>query len=152
LANAAPQSPDRRRLRPQIGTWEKPAGHFESSASARSRPRRGGNRPARRGGKIEEGLSERCLAAGVDEKTWSHRFSGASCWAQAGNFCQAIAWCDDLLAQTGLPYALRHRVETCVQQLRARRARWYADLATATGAYKNDRSKKSRPQARPPQE
>jgi hypothetical protein len=50
---------------------------------------------------MEEALSERCLAAGLHEKAWSHRFSAASCWAQAGNFYQAIAWCDDLLAQTG---------------------------------------------------
>jgi hypothetical protein len=83
---------------------------------------------------IEEGLSERCLAAGLYEKGWSHRFSAASCWAQAGNFYQAITWCDDLLAQSGLPDSLRHRVETYVQQLRARRARWYAELATATAA------------------
>jgi len=83
---------------------------------------------------IEESLSERCVGAGLHEKAWSHRFSAASCWAQAGNFYQAIAWCDDLLAQTGLPDSLRYRVETYVQQLRARRARWYADLATATAA------------------
>ena len=47
--------------------------------------------------RIEETLSERCLAVGLREKAWLHRFSAASCWAQAGNFYQAIAWCDDLL-------------------------------------------------------
>jgi hypothetical protein len=72
---------------------------------------------------IEEGLSERCLAAVLDEKAWSHRLNAASCWAQAGNLYQAIAWCDDLLAQTGLLTPVRHRVGTYVQELRARRAR-----------------------------
>src|SRR5947207_5466555 len=84
--------------------------------------------------RIEEQLSERCLAAGRRDKGWLHRFSAASCWAQAGNFYQAIAWCDDLLSQADLSDSLRHRVETYVQQLRARRARWYADLVTATAA------------------
>ena len=50
--------------------------------------------------RIEETLSERCLTAGLKEKAWLHRFSAASCWAQAGNFYQAIAWCDDLLSQS----------------------------------------------------
>ena len=89
--------------------------------------------PLAEAAQIEEGLSERCLAAGLHEKCWSRRLSTASCWP-AGNFYQAIAWCDDLLAQTGLPDALRHRALTYVQQLRARRARWNADLATATAA------------------
>jgi hypothetical protein len=84
--------------------------------------------------RLEERLSERCLAAGLREKAWVHRFSAASCWAQAGNFYQAIAWCDDLLGQAGLTDSLRQRVESYVQQLRARRARWYADLATANAA------------------
>jgi len=52
---------------------------------------------------IGQGLSERCLAAGRREKAWSHRQTVGGCRAQAGNFYQAIAWCDDLLAQTGLP-------------------------------------------------
>jgi hypothetical protein len=84
--------------------------------------------------RIEEGLSERSLAAGLPEKARQHRFSAASCWAQAGNFYQAIAWCDDMLAQSDLSDSLRRRVESYVQQLRARRARWNADLVMATGA------------------
>jgi hypothetical protein len=59
-------------------------------------------------------------------------FSAAGCWAQAGNFYQAIAWCDDLLAQAELPDPLRRRVASYVQKLRARRARWYAELVTAS--------------------
>ncbi len=81
---------------------------------------------------LEERLSERCAAAGLQEKAWVHRFSAASCWAQAGNFYQAITLCDDLLAQHDLPERLRERVRDYVRQLRARRAQWYADLALAT--------------------
>jgi hypothetical protein len=84
--------------------------------------------------RIEETLSERSLAAGLRERAWLHRFSAASCWAQAGNFYQAIAWCDDLLSQPDLPASLRLRVERYAQQLRTRRAQWYADLALATAA------------------
>ena len=82
--------------------------------------------------RIEETLSERCLSAGLRQKAWLHRFSAASCWAQAGNFYQAIAWCDDLLSQPDLSASLRGRVQAYVQQLRTRRAQWYADLALAT--------------------
>jgi hypothetical protein len=82
--------------------------------------------------RIEETLSERCLSAGLREKAWLHRFSAASCWAQAGNFYQAIAWCDDLLSQCDVSAPLRRRVQAYAQQLRTRRAQWYADLALAT--------------------
>src|SRR5437016_4053857 len=81
---------------------------------------------------IEERLSDRCLAAGLREKAWLHRFSAASCWAQAGNFYQAIAWCDDLLGQPDLSGPLRARVQNYAQQLRASRAQWYAVLALTT--------------------
>jgi hypothetical protein len=82
--------------------------------------------------RIEETLSERCLSAGLREKAWLHRFSAASCWAQAGNFYQAIAWCNDLLSQSDVSAPLRRRVQAYAQQLRTRRAQWYADLALAT--------------------
>jgi len=39
---------------------------------------------------------------------------------------------------------LRHRVQIYVQQLRARRARWYADLATATAAVTRMTGRRSR--------
>src|SRR5438132_3535836 len=48
---------------------------------------------------IEERLSDTCEAKGLMEKSFLHRFSAASCWVQAGNFYQAIALCDDLLAR-----------------------------------------------------
>jgi hypothetical protein len=81
--------------------------------------------------KLEERLSERCLAVGLRDKAWVHRFSAASCWAQAGNFYQAIAWCDDLLAQPDLTERLRRHVQEYGQQLRVRRAQWYAELILA---------------------
>ena len=81
---------------------------------------------------MEERLSERCVARGLRDKARVHRFSAASCWAQAGNFYQAIAWCDELLAESDLPDLLRRRVQDYVEQLRARRAQWYADLSLAS--------------------
>jgi hypothetical protein len=77
---------------------------------------------------IEERLSDASQAKGLTEKSRVHRFSAASCWAQAGNFYRAIALCDDLLSQGDLPPRLRRRVEEYVQTLRARRAQWYAGL------------------------
>lgn len=81
---------------------------------------------------LEESLSERCLALGLSEKAWVHRFSAASCWAQAGNFYQTLAWCDDLLARIDLPDRLRRRVHDYARTLRARRSQWYTELALET--------------------
>lgn len=81
---------------------------------------------------IEENLSDRCAREGLTAKALVHRFSAASCWAQAGNFYQAIAWCDDLLARPDLPEPLRQRVQEYAHTLRARRAQWYADLVPET--------------------
>jgi hypothetical protein len=83
---------------------------------------------------IEERLSDLCEAKGLTEKAFMHRFSAASCWAQAGNFYDAIALCDYLLAQEHLPERLRQRVDEYVQTLRARRAEWYAGLVLETTA------------------
>lgn len=83
---------------------------------------------------IEEQLSDRCEANGLWDKAWMHRFSAASCWAQAGNFYDAIALCDYLLAQERLPERLRQRVDEYVQTLRVRRAEWYAGLVLETTA------------------
>jgi hypothetical protein len=80
---------------------------------------------------IEERLSELSLAAGLREKAWLHRFSAVSCWAQAGNFYQALAWCDDLLSQPDLPDLWRRRVQEFAQRVRTRRAQWYAELTLA---------------------
>lgn len=77
---------------------------------------------------IEERLSQQCLSRGLVEKARVHQFSAASCWGQAGNFYQAIALCDELLAQADLPSRLRVRVHDYAQTLRSRRAQWYSTL------------------------
>jgi hypothetical protein len=83
---------------------------------------------------IEEQLSELCEAHGLVEKANVHRFSAASCWAQAGNFYRAVVLCDDLLARTDLSARLWQRVSDYAQILRQRRAEWYAGLALEAAA------------------
>lgn len=81
---------------------------------------------------IEERLADTCEAKGLPEKSLVHRFSAASCWAQAGNFYRAITLCDDLLSRPDLPDRLRRRVHDYTVTLRARRAQWYAGLVLET--------------------
>jgi hypothetical protein len=83
---------------------------------------------------IEEQLSERCEAEGLLEKSYVHRFSAASCWAQAGNFYRAIDLCRELLAREEIPARLRQRVQEYSDALRARRAQWYAETLAAGAA------------------
>jgi hypothetical protein len=78
---------------------------------------------------MEERLSDLCEEKGLVEKSLVHRFSAASCWAQAGNFYQALMLCDGLLARADLPDRLRQRVRNYAHTLRVRRAQWYAGLA-----------------------
>ncbi len=78
---------------------------------------------------IEESLSQRCVARGLTEKSFLHRFSALSLWAQAGAFYQAIALGDELLASPALPERLRQRIQTYTDTLRNRRAHWYEELA-----------------------
>jgi hypothetical protein len=83
---------------------------------------------------LEEELSKRRLEQGQRDQAWVHRFSAASCWAQAGNFYQAIQWCDDLLKEPDVPESLRRRVRAFADQLRSRRHDWYASLTTTAGS------------------
>lgn len=78
---------------------------------------------------IEERLSDICGAKGLMEKSFVHRFSAASCWAQAGDSYHAITLCDDLLTRADLPERLRQHISDYAHTLRARRAQWYAELA-----------------------
>jgi len=80
---------------------------------------------------IDERLSDLCEARGLVEKSFVHRFSAASCWAQAGNFYRALALCDGLLARADLSHRLRQRVEEYAAAIRARRSQWYKALALA---------------------
>ncbi|MBC8872576.1 MAG: hypothetical protein H8E44_24340 [Planctomycetes bacterium] len=77
---------------------------------------------------IEEQLGEACTKQQLREESFVHYFSSASCWAQAGNFYEAIALCDLLLTEQDLPHSLRTRVEQYADTLRDRRAQWYGDL------------------------
>jgi hypothetical protein len=81
---------------------------------------------------IEERLSDTCEAEGLVEKALIHRFSAASCWAQAGDFYHAIVLCDDLLTRADLPDRLRQRIDEYAHTLRARRAQWYTGLVLET--------------------
>jgi len=77
---------------------------------------------------IEEHLGEMCADQQLREKSFVHSFSAASCWAQAGNFYEAISLCDQLLAADDLPDPLRARIQHYAEALRNRRAQWYGDL------------------------
>jgi hypothetical protein len=78
---------------------------------------------------IEERLSAICAAQQLLEKSFVHLFSAASCWAQAGNFYQAIALCDELLTRNDLSESLRRRVQNYAVTLRVRRSQLYEELA-----------------------
>jgi hypothetical protein len=83
---------------------------------------------------IEQRLSELCRTQGLQTDAWMHRFSAAGCWAQAGNFHEAITLGDELLAEADLPSAFRQRVQEYTATLRRRREQWSAGLAfTTTG-------------------
>lgn len=84
--------------------------------------------------RIEERLGQRCLEQSLIEKSFVHYFSAASCWAQAGNFYQAIALCNELLRQAELPERLRQRIQSYAHSIRLRRAHWYEELALETAA------------------
>ncbi len=77
---------------------------------------------------IEESLGEACTGHQLREKSFVHFFSAASCWAQAGNFFEAIVLCDRLLADPDLPVSLRRRIAEYADTLRSRRAQWYGEL------------------------
>ena len=78
---------------------------------------------------IEESLGQRSAAQGLVEKSFLHRFSALSLWAQAGAFYQAITLGDELLASPNLPERLRQRIQTYTSALRVRRAHWYEELS-----------------------
>jgi hypothetical protein len=83
---------------------------------------------------IEERLGDLFRARGLHEKALVHRFSAASCWAQAGNFYRAILLCEELLGLPDLSPALREHVGDYAARIRARRSDWYAALPTSGAA------------------
>jgi len=83
---------------------------------------------------IEERLSEMLAEKGLMDKYFVHRFSAASCWAQAGNIYQAIVMCEELLARSDLPKGLRRRIQGHLQTFRARRDQWFVSLVPGVAA------------------
>jgi len=87
---------------------------------------------------IEERLSARCTAQGLQEKSWVHLFSAASCWARAGDFHTAIVLGEQLLAHADLPPRVRQRVHEYTQTLRQRRVQWTESLVLTSSAEHGD--------------
>jgi hypothetical protein len=58
-------------------------------------------------------------------------------WAQAGNFYQSLAICEQLLTRADLPDRLRERVQSYSQALRSRRDRWYEELVVQSASGEN---------------
>ena len=87
---------------------------------------------------LEEKLCTELSKKGLMDKYYSHFFSAASCWAQAGNIHQAIWMTNQLLRYPNIPERLRRQAEEYQQMLRARRERWFAfltqSLAPATAS------------------
>jgi hypothetical protein len=84
--------------------------------------------------RIEECLGLQYAAQGQSEKANLHRYSAMSLWAQAGNFYQAIALGDELLASADLLERLHQRIQSYTQTLRQRRARWREELGLERAA------------------
>lgn len=84
--------------------------------------------------RIEESLGQHYAAQGQHEKANLHHYSAMSLWAQAGNFYQAIALGDKLLASADLLERLRQRVQSYTQTLRQRRARWHEEVGLELAA------------------
>ena len=80
---------------------------------------------------IEERLSDICLKKGLQEKSFVHRFSAVCCWAQAGNYYDAIRLGDELLTCSGLSEGLRQQVQEYTYALRVRRTEGAARMATS---------------------
>ncbi len=82
---------------------------------------------------IEDRLSARCADQGLQEKSWVHLFSAASCWARAGDFHTAIGLGEQLQAEPGLPPRLRQRIQEFTNTIRKRRTQWAAGLVLTAG-------------------
>ena len=78
--------------------------------------------------KLEEELCTELFQKGLVHKYYSHFFSAASCWAQAGNIHQAIWMANQLLQYSDIPERLRKQVEGYQRVLRTRREQWFAFL------------------------
>lgn len=82
--------------------------------------------------KLEEKLCTELSKKGLMDKYYSHLFSAASCWAQAGNIYRAIWVTNQLLQDSNIPGPLRKRIEEYQQMLRNRRKRWFTFLTQSS--------------------
>jgi len=80
---------------------------------------------------LEDELGDHCEELGLNDKALVHRFSSASCWAQAGVFYHAIAQCEAMLAELHPQHRLYPRVRAFADTLRTRRSEWYSSLQLA---------------------
>lgn len=81
---------------------------------------------------LEERLGAACEAKGLIEKSLVHWVSAQGCWAQAGNFHEAITVGTKLLSRADLPERLRQQVREYTDVIRQRRAELFNRLALAT--------------------
>ena len=79
-----------------------------------------------RAARLEERLGAACLENGLRADAWVHRFSAASCWAQAGNFHEAITLGEELLGQPDLAPGLREQIREYTSALRRKRGTFRA--------------------------
>jgi hypothetical protein len=70
---------------------------------------------------LEEQLAAECDKEANNEKAHAHRFSAASCWAQAGDFYRALLLYEEILKETTVTPLLREHIAAYAQSLRVRR-------------------------------
>ena len=74
------------------------------------------------------------LALGLLDLYYIHRFSAASCWAQAGNLYQAMQICEELLDGFELKAPLRQRIAGYLGVLENRVDQWMTSYAPDAAA------------------
>jgi len=74
------------------------------------------------------------LALGLLDLYYIHRFSAASCWAQAGNLYQAMQICEELLESFELKPPLRQRIAGYLDVLETRVEQWINSYAPDAAA------------------
>jgi len=80
--------------------------------------------------RLEMRNSDELLALGLLDLYYIHRFSAASCWAQAGNIYQAIQMCEELLDRFDLKTPLRQRITRYLDVLETRVDQWLTSYAS----------------------
>ncbi len=79
--------------------------------------------------RLEMTNCDELLALGLLDLYYIHRFSAASCWAQAGNLYQAMQICEELLDKFELKTPLRQRITGYLDVLETRADQWMNSYA-----------------------